>query len=193
MPIQGAEGSGAQTVQAEGPGSTHRGPLYLKTPPVAGQPAGSFTYTKYMDTKGEWALMIHTVTIPSVTLKTTHSAPIDLSTLDSVFGAPGAGNIIQVDFIVAELVYGAATYANGGALTVTYGSGGPAAHATAIPAALVTAAQTEVFMTAGGLSAQNTGAAVVNIGLFLAAASADFITGDGTLMLKIGYRVLQGF
>src|ERR1035441_4216046 len=150
MPSLGAEGSGATTVQTGGPGSTRRGPLYLKVGPTAG---GVYTYNRLFDSDGLMdynalkpaVLNLATVTIPTASVITLHSVPIDLSTFNAALGAPGAGKIILIDWGVAELGYATATYANGGAFSISYGPGGPVAHPTAIPAALITAAQTEVF------------------------------------------------
>lgn len=184
---------GGGTVYAGGPGTSFRGPLYVKAPPVAGKPAGSFTYQQIMDAAGSWALQIATVTVSSAQIKTLFSAPLDLSTLAAALGAPGAGNLIALDFIVAELKFGTVAYTAGGAVSITYGSGGPAAHTTAMPAALVTAAQSELFQSPAAVTTQQQASAMVNVGLFLAAATANFATGDGTLQLTIGYRIFSGF
>ena len=77
-------------------------------------------------------------------------------------------------------------------MTISYGTGGPAVHVTAIPAALVTAVASETFSTAGGMTAQQTKAATVNQALWLQAAGADFITGDGTLTLILNVQVVGG-
>jgi hypothetical protein len=184
---------GGGTVYTGGPGSAHRGPLYVKCPPLPGQPAGSFTYQQYMDAAGSWALQIAQVTIPTASVLTLHSVPVNLSLLNAVFGAPGAGYAIVLDFLTAELVYNSATYAAGGALTITYGSGGGVAHATAIPVGLVTATATEVFFSPGGMTGAQAASAVLNEALWIQAATQDFTTGNSPLVLNIGYRIIGGF
>jgi hypothetical protein len=184
---------GAGTIYTGGPGSALRGPIYVKTAALPGQNSNLFGFTPFMDSKGEWALRIANILIPAAQVLTLHSVPIDLSTFDSFLGAPGVGNLIVPDFIVAELKFNTIAFASGGAVSVSYGSGGPNVHTTAIPAALVTAAQSEIFETPAAVTTQQQASAMVNVGLFLAAAGADFTTGDGALMLRIGYRIFQGF
>jgi len=118
---------------------------------------------------------------------------VNLSLLNAVFGAPGAGYAIVLDFLTAELVYNSATYAAGGALTITYGSGGGVAHATAIPVGLVTATATEVFFSPGGMTGAQAASAVLNEALWIQAATQDFTTGNSPLVLNIGYRIIGGF
>jgi hypothetical protein len=184
---------GAGIVLTGGPGHSARGPLYVKGAALPGQPAAQFNYVQYMDANGYWALQVANITIPTASVITLHSVPFNLATPAPLLGAPGAGLAIVLDFVIAELKYNSATYAAGGALSITYGSAGGAAHATAVPAALVTAAQTEVFFTPGGLTAQLAASAVVNTGLFISAATQDFTTGNSPLLLTIGFRIMGGF
>jgi hypothetical protein len=201
MPALGDEGTGGNTVFTAGPGTAFRAPLYTKIP-LAGS-GGQFTYVPLANALGlvdyaSLALDVFqkaTVTIPTASVITLHSVPVNLSLLAGGAGlaAPGAGAIIMVDYIAAELVYNSATYAAGGALTITYGTGGGVAHGTAIPAALVTATATEVFLTPGGMTAQLAASAAVNAALWIQAATQDFTTGNSPLNLQIGYRILTGF
>ena len=188
-----------------GPGTHHRGPLWVK-PSRSGEAGAD---VEIVDANGNWvgpaidygALALDvfqkaTVSIPTASVITLHSVPVNLSLLTGGAGlaAPGAGSIIMVDYITAELVYNSATYANGGTLTVTYGSGGGVAHGTVIPVALVTATAKQVFLTPGGFGATSQAASVaVNEALWLQAGSADFITGNSPLVLQVGYRILSGF
>ena len=184
---------GAGTVYTGGPGNSKRGPLYVKCPPVAGQPAGSFTYQQYMDAAGTWALQIAQLTVPAANVLTLFSAPLSLGTLNALLGAPTAGSMIQVDFIIAELKFNSTAYTAGDPVSVTYGATGPAAHATAMPAALFTAGANEIWASAGLLTTQETSASVVGVGLYLTGATQNFATGNSPLFLTIGYRILQGF
>jgi hypothetical protein len=201
MPALGGEGSGGNMVYTGGPGSSPRAPLYTRYPTPG--TAGGFTYVPLVNSKGlvDYATLAPDVfqqalvTIPTASVLTLHSVPVNLSLLAGGGGlaAPGAGSIIMVDYIAAELVYNSATYAAGGALTVTYGTGGGVAHGTAIPVGLVTAAVTEVFLTPGGMTGAQAGSAAINAALWIQAATQDFTTGNSPLLLQIGYRILSGF
>lgn len=58
MPVQGAEGSGAQVVMAHGPGSTHRNPWYVRMF-VTGS---TYVFQKVLDViNGNWFLYNSTV------------------------------------------------------------------------------------------------------------------------------------
>lgn len=199
FPALGDEGTGGNEVYTAGPGTSFRAPLYTKIP-LAGS-GGQFSYVPLTNAAGlvDYAslaldvLQVATVIIPTASVLTLHSVPVNLSLLNAALAAPGAANAIFVDFVAAELVYNSATYAAGGALTITYGSGGGVAHATAIPAALVTATAKELFFTPGGMSGAQAASAVLNQALWIQAATQDFTTGNSPLVLDIGYRILGGF
>lgn len=181
---------GAGTVFTGGPGTALRGPLYVKSGPKGTIGAQGMTFTQISDANGEWAVQIASIQLTSAQILTLFSAPVQL------LPAPGAGFAYIPDFVVAELQFlasGGVAYAAGGAVSVTFGSGGPAAHTTPMPAALVTAAQSEFFQSAAAVTTQQLASAIVNQPLFVGAAGANFTTGNGTLLIKLGYRLMSGF
>lgn len=178
---------GAGTVFTGGPGTAFRGPLYVKGGPLPGQPAAQFNYNQFMDAAGQWALQIAQATLTSAQILAMFTTPVQ------ILAAPGAGSLIIPDFLVAELKFNTIAYAAGGAISLTFGASGPAVHTTAMPAALVTAAQSELFQSPAAVTTQQTAASMVNQGIFISAATQNFTTGNGTLFLTFGYRVMSGF
>lgn len=112
----------------------------------------------------------------------------------AILPAQGAGTLIEIVSMVLENVFLTAAYANGGAIQLSYG----AAPTTTIPASATIAATfltsptaSQSILVAGAL-ASNLSSAVLNTAVSLNAATADFITGAGSLKYRIAYRVHSG-
>jgi hypothetical protein len=120
-------------------------------------------------------------------LKATNSAPL------IIVPAQGAGTLIEVVSLVLENVYLTAAFANGGALALYYGvdATGVLASATVAATFLTSPAANQMIMAAGAL-ATNLSSNVLNKGLAFANPTADFITGAGSLIGKLTYRVHTG-
>jgi len=121
------------------------------------------------------------VAVSSANLLAMYTTPVD------VVAAPGAG--FALDFVGAVLICDDATdYANGGVITINYGSGG-AAVSTNLAATFLTGNGDKVWNlqklnAAGGYTMP------VNTSLAITNATAPFITGTGVCRLKITYNVV---
>lgn len=122
------------------------------------------------------------VAVSSANLLAMYTTPVDVVT------APGAG--FALDFVGAVLICDDATdYANGGVITINYGSGG-AAVSTNLAATFLTGNGDKVWNlqklnAAGGYTMP------VNTSLAITNATAPFITGTGVCRLKITYNVIE--
>lgn len=123
-------------------------------------------------------------TLTNAQVKASNSAPF------SLVAAQGAGTHIEVVSMVLENVFLTAAYANGGALAAYYGTDatGVLASATVAATFLTSPVANQMIMVAGAL-ATNLSSAVLNKGLVLANPTADFITGAGSMIVKLTYRV----
>jgi hypothetical protein len=109
--------------------------------------------------------------------------------------APGAGLVYQVTNWAINMITGGAptVYANGSAIQLTYGNGGPLAAAT-IPATVLTTGTPNNLGMAGGAAAFGAAsAAYVNTGIFITTAGAAFINGTSPITVSVNFRVLQAF
>ena len=121
------------------------------------------------------------VALTSANLLAMNATPVD------VVAAPGAG--FALDFVGAVLICDDATdYANGGAITINYGSGG-AAVSTSLASTFLTANADKVW-NLQKLNAANGYTMPVNTSLAITNATAPFITGTGVCRLKITYNVI---
>jgi hypothetical protein len=143
---------------------------------------------KILDNRGGFAQspLLATLTLTNAQILALEATPIQ------VIAAPGAGSLIQVLGWALENLNTGTAYVNGGAIELTYGSGGGLAAATVAATFLTSPTATETI-TANGGSAAAAGTASVNEGIFITNATAPFITGTGTMKVWISYNVLSGF
>lgn len=189
---------GAGTVYAGGPGSSQRGPLYVTGPPNATSPTASGnnrTFYQITDNVGNpvqpstgtvWKEA--TIAIPNAAVKTLHSAPFLL------VAAPGSGLFLDPDTIILDYLFLTAAFTSGGAISVAYGAAGTVAASTTVAATFLTspAANQISKLSANNSAVNQLSSALMNTGLYLAAATADFATGSGSLIVNISYRVVSG-
>ncbi|MBZ5578250.1 MAG: hypothetical protein LAP40_16935 [Acidobacteriia bacterium] len=110
-----------------------------------------------------------------------HSAPVAL------VAAPAAGIALFCRSLLFQLIYGAAQFANGGAVTPVYHGATTSLLAGTIPQATIQAAANST--TSAG--AETSGLALTSAtGIDLYAAGADFITGDSTAIVTIEYDAI---
>jgi hypothetical protein len=102
--------------------------------------------------------------------------------------AAGAGTLLEVISCVLENVYKTAAYANGGVISIGYGLNGTAASST-VAATFLTSPTANQSVLLTGAVASSLSSAVLNKPLTLQAATADFITGAGSLNVRLSYRV----
>lgn len=117
-------------------------------------------------------------TIPSSSIKTMYTTPIDL------IAAPGANKIIVPVSVMLMLDYGTATYTGGGVLAINWGATGITAFDG--PAASFINSVSDVHYL--GVPAGDTGE-VANETLSITNGTAVFATGDGVLKVKIIYYI----
>lgn len=136
---------------------------------------------------GAGGTVTYSVALTNAAVKATNTAP------PSILPAPGAGNMWDVIDMVLENVFLTAAFANGGALALYYGTDSTGVLATATVAAtfLTSPVANQVIKVAGAL-ATNLSSAVLNKGLVLANPTADFITGAGSMKVKVNVRMLTG-
>jgi hypothetical protein len=140
---------------------------------------------------GTWetvsSVLQQSFTLTNTQTKALNSAPT------TILAAQGAGSLIEVVSVIFENVFLTAAFANGGAIALYYGndSTGVLASATVAATFLTSPAASQSIMVAGAL-ASNLSSAVLNTKLVLACATADFITGAGSLKVRVNYRVHFG-
>lgn len=109
-----------------------------------------------------------------------------------IVAAQGAGTLIEVTSCVLENVYGTAAFTAGGVIQLSYGAGVTIpASATVAATFLTSPAAKQVIVLAGALGT-NLLSSVGNTAIRLACATQDFATGDGTMVVKVAYRVHAG-
>lgn len=126
------------------------------------------------------------VAIPNATTKTLHSAPVLL------VAAPGAGSWIEVDSIYLNYLYGTTQFTGGGVIQGAFGSAGSNAATGNVAATFLTGPTANQVVSLGGSIGSLLSSAVLNQGLYLAAATADFAAGDGSLVALVTYRIVTG-
>jgi len=107
----------------------------------------------------------------------------------SLIAAPGSGKAIRVMDLALKFSPSGTAYANGGALEFRYTDGSGTKVTADIAAAVVTAAGTTVsFTNVAGIEASLT--LTANAPVIVTNATAPFITGTGTGVFYIAYRVI---
>jgi hypothetical protein len=142
-----------------------------------------------LDLRGGQGVPLQTVTVlvPNSAVLTLYSAPTAL------IPAPGAGNMIDVVDMVVENSYLTAAFASGGAIQASYGSGVTTPATATIAATFLTSPTANQIVKVQGALASSLSSAVLNTAVNLAAATQNFTTGGGSLIVKVSYRVLTGF
>lgn len=125
------------------------------------------------------------VAVTAAQIKASHGTPTAIIT------APDTGYYIVVDEIIFEMTTTATAYANGGAVSFVYTGGSVPAHAGSIPATTVTAGAGSSITMLGPAVDTNGTVIPSATGISLSVASAEFITGTGTALVKVRYRVLK--
>lgn len=136
---------------------------------------------------GGGSVISATIVVPNAAVLTLFSAPTQL------LAAPGAGNMFDVIDMVVENKFLTAAYAAGGAIQASYGTGVTVPATATIAATFLTSPVANQVIKVAGALASNLATAIVNKALFLAAATADFTTGAGSLRVSVTYRLLTGY
>lgn len=109
-----------------------------------------------------------------------------------LIAAQGANTIIRIHDVTAEVDYGGAQYAAGGALALQYdntANGAGVLASAALPAATLNGFAADSVFGLAGAAAAGTAAATVNKGIFLSNLTAAFTTGSSPVDLHISYSV----
>jgi hypothetical protein len=130
------------------------------------------------------------------------SVPLTLSALQTLNSIPvqvlpafGAGTFTEIQSCALDLKRGSAAFTGGGTVTIGYGTTAPtvAGAATIASTVFTTFAASQLITVAGSL-AVNAASGVLNLPVWVQAASADFAAGTGaTGVLDCAYRVHTGF
>jgi hypothetical protein len=107
--------------------------------------------------------------------------------------AQGAGTLIVPGTLELENIFGTAAFAAGGAIQLSYGTGVTNPASATIAATFLTSPTANQIIRVGGLLGSTLSSAVLNTGIYLTAATADFTTGGGSLRGRLSYRVDTGF
>lgn len=110
----------------------------------------------------------------------------------AILPAPGAGNAYDIIDMFAENKFLTAAFAAGGAIQLSYGNGVTTPASATIAAAFLTGPVADQSIKVAGALASSLSSLVVNAAITLAAATADFTTGAGSLRLRIAFRVVTG-
>jgi hypothetical protein len=109
-----------------------------------------------------------------------------------LLAAQGANTLIVLDQLQLVMTYGAAPFAAGGVAAVQYDStvhGAGVIASTTLSAATFQAAESTTFTMNSGVVALPF-STTVNKGLYLSNLTADFTTGDSTMVAHLWYRVI---
>lgn len=106
----------------------------------------------------------------------------------ALVAAPGAGKVIVVEHILLKMITTATAYANGGALEFRYTDGSGAKVTADLAAAIVTAGAGTSYTGVAGVTTSLT--MVSNSPIVVDNATAPFITGTGTAVVTIRYRIV---
>jgi len=129
-----------------------------------------------------------TVNIANAAVKTLFSVGTTL------LPAPGAGNAWIIDSMTLENVYLTAAFAAGGAIQASYGTNSVTYPATAtVAATFLTSPTANQMITVAGAMASTLSSNILNKAITLDAATADFTTGGGSLIVKLKYHLFTGF
>lgn len=148
-------------------------------------PAGG-AVTVLDNRKGEGYANTFTITVSSAEIKTLNSVG------KTLLAAPGSGAMWIVEEMFIENVYGTAAYASGGAIQASYGTGTTVAATATIAATFLTSPTVKQGIGVAGAIASTAMSSLANKAITLACATGDFTTGDGTLIVKIRARLVQG-
>jgi hypothetical protein len=107
----------------------------------------------------------------------------------SLVAAPGTGKTISVEEIIFKMVRTATAYANGGALEFRYTNASGAKVSADVAASVVTTggAGTEYNIVRGVVTSLTP---VANAAVVINNATAPFITGTGTAVVSVKYRIV---
>jgi hypothetical protein len=142
---------------------------------------GTWYGSVYGTTVGGASPQTAVVPLTSAAILAGNSTPFQL------IAAPGAGKAIRV--MDLGLKFTAATqYANGGALEFRYTDASGTKVTADLASAIITSASGTSYTNVEGIEASLT--LTVNAGIFMAVASAPFITGTGSGTFYITYRVI---
>jgi len=131
--------------------------------------------------------VVRTILIPNASVLTLFSVGTQL------LPAPGAGNMYDIMDMVVENVFKTGAFASGGAIQASYGTGVTTPATATIAATFLTSPTANQIIKVAGALASSLSSAVLNKAITLAAATADFTTGAGSLIVKLNYRLLTGF
>ncbi len=152
---------------------------------AAGVAAGSVT------SAGLAANTIQFVSVPLTlsALQTLNSIPVQ------VVAAQGAGTFVEIQSCTLNLKRGSAAFTGGGTVTIGYGaSSATVAGAATIAATVFTTFAASQSITVAGALAVNANTGILNVPVWINAASGDFASGTGaTGVLDCAYRVHTGF
>lgn len=132
------------------------------------------------------------VTLTAAEIKTMYDTP------KLLVAAPGAGKLLVLQQLIMIPIYGTATYTAGGVVNVQYTNivhGSGYWTTTDTPAAALQQTLTVVINVPcdfpSASSYEWTLAQIGNQGLYLSNQTADFATGDGTLLCHLWYSVVR--
>ena len=109
-----------------------------------------------------------------------------------IIAAPAAGSLIEVVSAVLEHVFGTAAFTLGGVLQLSYGTGVTIPASATVAATFLTAPAAKQAIVLAGVMGTNLVSAVSATAIRLACATQEFATGDGTMLVKVAYRIHVG-
>ena len=128
-----------------------------------------------------------TISLTAAQIKALYDTPV------LVLAAGGANTVILVKKMVWHVTYVSAQYTAGGALQLQYDNtvhGAGTAASASIAAATLNAVAASSVLTVGSAAVVGADTTVLNKGVYISNATADFATGDSTAKLTMYYQVL---
>lgn len=107
-----------------------------------------------------------------------------------ILPAPGATSAWDVIDMVLENKNTGVAYANGGAIQLSYGSGTSVPASATVAATFLTSPTAAQMIKVAGALASTAATSVLNKAINITCASAEFITGTGTMIVKVQARLL---
>jgi hypothetical protein len=106
--------------------------------------------------------------------------------------APGTNSVYVINKATLVNLNTGTAYANGGAITIGYGTTAAtnALSGTVAATFLTSPTATEIITVAGGVTSATAGTSLLNEPIYITNATAPFITGTGTLQIQLEYSLI---
>lgn len=150
---------------------------------------GTITSTAFSNSSSSGSSNFAAVPLTAANVNGMYAAP------QALLPAPGAGQMIVVERILLNAIFGSAAFTNGGVIIAQYGNtangAGTNSCTATVAATFLTTFAANQNAAATGFTAVTTSANAVNQGLYLSNQTAAFATGTGcSLVANVWYKIV---